>query len=96
MGFEPTTTCLGSKDSTTELQPPYHRQYKSLCRLFCQDVFFAGGASRTFLLASSRGRDYSNYPKLLIAVEVRGRKGRLGVGFQCPHPVSRLGARTPL
>ena len=25
MGFEPTTTCLGSKDSTTELQPPYHR-----------------------------------------------------------------------
>ncbi len=22
MGFEPTTTCLGSKDSTTELRPP--------------------------------------------------------------------------
>ncbi len=23
MGFEPTTTCLGSKDSTTELRPPF-------------------------------------------------------------------------
>jgi hypothetical protein len=24
MGFEPTTTCLGSKDSTTELRPLAH------------------------------------------------------------------------
>ncbi len=26
MGFEPTTTCLGSKDSTTELRPPLNTE----------------------------------------------------------------------
>lgn len=29
MGFEPTTTCLGSKDSTTELRPPREREHES-------------------------------------------------------------------